>query len=405
MRRARTASAVLFFLWLAAPLAALTSPLPDWLQRINIGGSAAVRAMDGRSRSQLERNSGAMVYQAGLVLDADVAPDVSFWYDFSLIREGVSRANSPIPLEQVYVRWDHLFDQPWLNAKMGRTFTPFGEEYLRWNAIDNPLASWSVSFPWALDEGIVFFGDALPEGKLSYAAAVQNGNATFNFDDNARKAVSARLTARPTKPLSLSASVLSLGGHGNYSGNGAPEWWLSGFRVAPVGQTSAAGWTSTGTLVDALAAEVDATLQGRTGRVWANAGMVKVKDDGAPEEHHRLIRYFTVEGLGNLPGGKAYVIARYSAIGTFDPARGYHFAGTEAAVMPDNNSSPYAAYNFDQESLSRLSVGGGWRFSDRHVLKAEYSFENTRLIGAGRAGNPSPGKKRNFAVLELAVRF
>src|SRR4051812_42385106 len=78
----------------AGPAQAVNAPLPDWMQRVHIGGNAAMRFMTGQSRAQLERNSGLMVYQAGLVFDIDIMPNVSFWYDTNLIREGLSRYDS-----------------------------------------------------------------------------------------------------------------------------------------------------------------------------------------------------------------------------------------------------------------------------------------------------------------------
>src|SRR5689334_7478618 len=109
------------------------------MQRIHIGGNAAVRYMAGQPQAQLDRNGGFMVNQAGIVIDADVAPNLSFWYDLDAIREGVARDNTFFPVQQVYARVDNILDQSWLNVKLGRAFMPFGEEYLQWDSIDNPL--------------------------------------------------------------------------------------------------------------------------------------------------------------------------------------------------------------------------------------------------------------------------
>src|SRR5262249_31016734 len=151
------------------------------------------------------------------------APEWSFWADLLLVREAQDASTFK---EQIYIRRDNAFGLSWLNAKFGREFTPYGEDYLHWNQISNPLASWTVAFPWALDEGIVAFGDILPEGKLSYATSVQNGNATLNFDDNPNKTAAIKLWSQATPWLYASSSFLNLGKQGNDTNSGLSEFWL-----------------------------------------------------------------------------------------------------------------------------------------------------------------------------------
>jgi hypothetical protein len=382
----------------------LVEPLPDWMQRIRIGGSGAVRYMDGEARSHLETKGGFMVYQVGITVDADINDNLSFWYDTGVLREGRTAAFN----EQIYGRYDRILGSDMLNVKVGRTFMPFGEEYLRWNNIDNPLNSYTVSFPWAVDEGMLLFGDFLSDSKLSYAAAVQNGNAGQNFDDNSKKTVSFKLSSTPTPWLYVSASYLNLGKQGDQvtRSTGTAEFWLSGFHIAPLGATSAASGPSPSAVVNGQAGEGNVKLTFDSARIWLNYGYMFVNDGGG-DRFDRIIRYYTGEVLGYIPKTeqKGYLVGRYSAIGTFNPDLGYRFAGTEFAV-PAFRTSPYSGFNNDQRDLYRYSLGAGWRLDKNAVLKLEHSWEGTHLIERAKtATNLNLLDKRNFFIAELALRF
>lgn len=393
-----------------APAAALTPPLPDWVSRVHLGGNGAVRFSDGQSRAQLERNSGFGVFQAGFVADVDLAENMSFWYDFNLIREGQDRSTFR---EQIYLRWDRLLGFDWLNAKLGRAFTPFGEDYLRWNQIDNPAASMTTAFPWALDEGVVLFGELLPGGRLGYAAAVQNGNNNFNFDDNANKALALKLGSQGRPWLYGSVSYLYFGKQRRHlpSGKGETEFWLSGFNIEPLGTTSAASGASPSTTVDGQAVEADLILSRKDlGRAWLSGGYLYANDGGG-DEFDRIIRWFTGELLGEIPrtAGKLYGLARYSVVGTFSPALGYRFAGTEIAIPPaftEANTSPYSGFNYDQRDLYRYTLGLGYRHTENILAKLEYSWEGSHLIEPAKTpANLAQRGRRDFFIAEAAFRF
>jgi hypothetical protein len=388
---------------------AITGPLPDWLQRVHIGGYGAMRTQIGQERAQLERDGGLMVYQGGLIFDVDVARDVSFWYDIDIIREGIVHSSTEYPLQEIYLRWDNLFKQEWLNAKIGRTFTPFGEEYQRWQAIDNPFASWSTALTWGQDEGILLFGDILPNAKLSYAAAVQNGNENFNFS-GPHNTAAGRITAKPASWLSASISYINVGPKDMGVNRGGPEFWISGFHITPLGATSADSGASPSTSVDAQGAEGDITITpGNMGSLWLRYGYFYIKDGGGAT-FSRNIRYYSGEAVGYIPktDKKLYLAARYSIIGTFSPTLGYQFSGLEA-VDPGGglNPSPYAAFNFDQRDLSRWSFGGGYHYSENVVLKVEYSIETAHLIEPAKTPNNLAllNAGHNFFIGEVDFRF
>ncbi len=395
----------------AAPARALNQPLPDWFNRVHMGGSGAMRYTAGKPRAQLERNSAFSVHEAGLVVDVDLAKDLSFWYDFALVREGVARSaqsTGALTHEQAYVRWDSLLGQAWLNAKIGRVFTPYGEEYLHWNAVDSAFASRTTAFPWALDEGVVLFGELLPEGRLAYAASLQNGNASYNYDDNPNKTAALTLQGKPLPWLRLMGSWINLGKQGAAANRGRSELWLSGHRLEPLGTNSSGSGASPSNIVDADAWEANAVAESSLGRGWLSGGIVRVRDGGGTP-FDRRIRYMTTELLGYLPRTerRAYLAGRYSVVGTFSPAQGYRFAGTEVAFSAlGNNSSPYGEFNFDQRELQRVSAAAGWDVKPNVRLKAEYSWERTLLIEPAKtAANLSMLGGRNFFIAELAFRF
>lgn len=389
----------------STPLWALDAPMPDWAQRFHIGGNGAVRLQSGAKGAQLDRNNGFSVYQAGLVFDVDLAENWSFWTDVVQIREAQNAATFN---EQLYIRRDKVFNQPWLNAKFGRVFAPFGESYLLWNQIDNPLASNDVAFPWALDEGILAFGDVLPNGWLSYTTAIQNGrNQGINFPDSVDKAISVKLMTDPTPWLHFSSSFYNSGKRGNNTIAGLAEFWLSGMHITPLGATTAPGGASPSNFFDAQAWEQDLKLKFNLAEVGANFGYMHVMDGGG-HKYDRYLKWYMAQLLGYIPATdkKAYLVARYSAIGTFNPNQGYRFAGTEIAIPGSTNTSPYALYNYNQRDLYRWSFGGGYYFASNILGKAEYSLEDSHLISSARTPqNNALRGTHNFFVGELAVRF
>ncbi|MBI3548829.1 MAG: hypothetical protein HY078_07315 [Elusimicrobia bacterium] len=405
----RSALFILLLSALASRSSALETPLADWVHRFHVGGNAAFRLQAGAKDAQLDRNNGASVYQAGLVFDVDVAPNWSVWADMDLIREAQDASTFK---EQLYVRRDNAFGASWLNAKLGRTFTPFGDEYLKWNQISNYFASWTVAFPWALDEGALLFGDILPNEMLSYAASLQNGNAGMNFDDNVNKTGAIKLFGKPLPWLSFSSSFLNLGKQGNLAAGqrGSAEFWLSGFHIQPIGATTANMGTATGAsasnIVSGYLFEQDLKAVNDCGELWANFGYFKHMDGGG-RQFDRYIRYYAAHVVANIPKTekKAYAGLRYSGIQTMSATEGYRFAGTQLAVAA-NGTSPYNNFNYNQRDLYRWSMVAGWWFDKNILAKAEYSFEDSHLISSAMsAANNAFRGHRNFFVAELALRF
>jgi hypothetical protein len=121
--------------------------------------------------------------------------------------------------------------------------------------------------------------------------------------------------------------------------------------------------------------------------VSAFAGWAGYHDNDPTGNNTRDIYYYSAEVLQNLPK-KFYAVTRFSQ-----------------AIC--NNGIPMVGFgNFGEyfygpltDNLWRLSLGLGYRFSDRLVLKAEYSFERGQEVG-GESRN-----QEDFFGTEAAFKF
>lgn len=385
----------------AAPLRALEDPMPGWTDRFHVGGNGDLRFEGGQRNALYDRANSFDVYQAGLVFDVDLAPSWSVWYDLNLVRED---SGSSFKQEQLYLRKDNVAGLSWLNLKLGRTFMPFGEEYLQWNPISNPLASYTVAMPWNLDSGILAFGDIIEGGKLSYAVAVQNGDdqggGGVALDDNTGKDLVVKLMAKPLPWLYASSSFLNTGKEGNNTAK-SNFGYFSGEAIQPMGAAS--------NITSSVAFEEDVKMTFALTELWANFGYMHVSD-GNGHQDDRYIKWYTGQVVQYAPNmaKKLYVVGRYSAIGTFNNNLGSVFEGTidspatQSATTP--GTLPYT-YGFNQVNLIRYSLGVGYWFAPNILGKMEYSWEHSDLVAgfvpsAGQANN-----QRNFWIGSMSFRF
>lgn len=395
-------------LFSATPLLALEDPLPDWTSRFHIGGNGDVRFEAGQRNAVYDRNASFDIYQAELVFDVDIAPNWSVWYDLPLAMEDSTATTFR---EQLYLRRDNVMGLPWLNLKIGQTFTPFGESYLQWNPIANPLASYTVGMLWNIDQGILAFGDIIPDAKLSYAVAVSNGDATgaggSAFDDNANKTLSVKLMTKPLPWLYASSSFLNSGKNGNHT-SASNFAYFSGQPITPLGTTTAGnGSSSPSNIADILAWEQDLKMTFDLTQIWGNFGYMHVMDGGG-HQYDRYIKWYTGQLVQYVPktNKKLYLVGRYSAVGTFNKNLGYRFQG-DAGVNGETSVEllPYQ-FNYDQKDLVRYSAGVGYWFAPNVLGKLEYSWEHTDLIApAQTAANNAQLGYRNFAVASMSFRF
>jgi hypothetical protein len=141
---------------------------------------------------------------ARLFLEAEVWDDVYFYGEALLAYPG--QQDNGLKLGELYAEFENI-SKLWnqddqLNARVGQTSIPFGEEYLTRNAIDHPLISESIVDFWGTTPGVELYGQL---GKFSYVAAVQNGANDAN-GAGGDKSVAGRLGFDPDEP-GISASA------------------------------------------------------------------------------------------------------------------------------------------------------------------------------------------------------
>ena len=106
-------------------------------------------------------NSTFRIDEARLFVEAPVWDDIYFYTELDLAtRESTSLMLNVgelyLDFENVSKLWDR---ERLLNFRAGRFYIPFGEEYTRRFAIDNPLISHSVSDIWGSDDGVEIYGN------------------------------------------------------------------------------------------------------------------------------------------------------------------------------------------------------------------------------------------------------
>ncbi len=134
------------------------------------------------------------------------------------------------------------------------------------------------------------------------------------------------------------------------------------------------------------AVELDTTARWASGYVKAFGGYAQYGDNDPTAENSRDIFYYSAEVVQNLPK-KFYAAARFSEVIADD---GYPIVG---------NGNPNYYFSELTSDLWRLSLGIGYRFSDRLIIKTEYSFEDGQQVNGESRNN------ENFFGSEVAFKF
>src|SRR5690242_20221001 len=116
------------------------------LSKINISGEGGVAFFETGNEG-MSPHAEFRVDEARLFLEAPVWGDVYFFSELNLITREASDLS--LQLGELYLDVENV-SQLWnrdrmLNLRIGRMYTPFGEEYQVRYAIDNPLISHSLS--------------------------------------------------------------------------------------------------------------------------------------------------------------------------------------------------------------------------------------------------------------------
>jgi hypothetical protein len=343
--------------------------------KVNIGAEGGV-AFFNTGREGFAPNSEFRVDEARLFIEAPIWKGVYFYGDVDLATRESMDLN--LYLGELYLDFEDV-SQLWssdgqLNVRVGRMNIPFGEEYLKRNAIDDPLISHSLSDLWGFDPGVEIYGAA---GKFGYVLAVQNGGGSGVQDFTGDKSVAGRISFDPNKHWHFSVSGMRTGDVSAQDEYVSAEWFGTGLFQS-------LGSPAT-TLFHANLVEGDVTARWASGHVSASGGYARYGDNDPGVNNGRDIFYCSIEGVQNLPR-KFYAAARFSEI----------MAKRGVPVTGFGNGNYFSALAAD---MWRLSLGLGYRFSDRLVIKTEYSFEQGRNAGGGARD------QENFFGTEAAFKF
>ena len=323
-------------------------------------------------------NSEFRVDEARLFVEAPIWNEVYFFGDIDL----ATRENTGLStqLGELYLDFEDV-SQLWskdgqLNVHAGRLNIPFGEEYMNRYAMENPLISHSLSDIWGIDPGVEIYGKL---GKFSYVAAVQNGGVSGVEDFDGDKSVAGRIGFDPNAHWHFSVSGMRTGDLNVQMDSLSAVWFGSGW-FSPIGSPAT-------TRFHVNLVEADMTARWKSGHVSAFGGYARYDDNDPAANNGRDIFYYSLEAVQNLPQ-KFFVAARLSQI----------FAKNGYPIVGLGNADNYSGGELTS-MLWRLSLGVGYRFSDRLMLKTEYSFEHGKELGGDGRDN------EDFFGTEAAFKF
>jgi hypothetical protein len=347
--------------------------------RIIVSGMGSLNFFAGQSRNKYS-NRDFRVDEARLFVEAEVRP-ATFLYG-ELILSQREALNEDFQLGEYYLERENLLgdllDPRLLNLRVGRIAVPFGEEYQLRSPVRNPLITHSVTDFWGVDEGVALYGE---KGGVSYAFAVQNGGISRLRDWHRDKALVGRIGWNLTRALYLSASAMRTGKLDAANEFGS-EIWLGNAVLRGVGNPAT---TRT------FGAEL-----GQTRPALARARRARGRRDrDRPVSGRRPLRQQPPH-LRLLPGrGRPRCHRPGLCRGTLQRAAG------RSRLLPRRAGSfnDYFLGSTLTRKISRLGLGGGYRFSGDLNLKFEYTFENARKLD----GSLRPDEDQ-FAA-ELAVKF
>jgi hypothetical protein len=205
---------------------------------------------------------------------------------------------------------------------------------------------------------------------------VQNGGGNGVQDDNDDKSVAGRISFDPNEHWHFSVSGMRTG---NVSaGSTSAEWFGNGF-LQSIGSPAT-------TTFHVNAVELDTTARWASGYFKAFGGYAQYGDNDPTMGNNRDIFYYSAEVVQNLPKN-FFAVTRFSEV----------IADKGIPIVGSGNSSVY--FSALTTDLWRLSLGIGYRFSDRLVIKTEYSFEG------GQQVNGDSRNQENFFGTEVAFKF
>ena len=361
-----------------------------WWRNFDIYGFGAAGFYDTGSAGT--RNDGGFeIKEASLFIEADVWDNTSFYVELQTNRLGQDNLLFTRTAEAyVHLHELRLGRFPPVGLKLGRIDLPFGEEYLRQDAIDNPLITNSVIYPYGWDEGLLLYGDF---HDLGWVLAITDGTLERSMEENSDKAINFKIDGNFAESLYLSFSAMDNGD------TSVSALQFGGSFLQPVGgfgHQSGVG-NSSSTEIDASLSELDVRydfrLSSYEGYVALSLGAARQKDDDSFFD--RDFRWFSIEPYLSL-SSQWYAVLRYSEIGTYDDDEGYHFDGKTFA-------GGNVAFGYDVRRLKRIGLGVGWTPNPHVRGKLEIGKDIFDVITPSSLATNNGD--RHFVGFEIAVAF
>ena len=387
--------------------------LPEWTQRVRLGGSADVGYFQ-RGDLTPEDDDAFQVWDARLFVDAELADHVELGgttairnigvtFEWNIVRMGDLEND----VGELYADFQGLGDSSWWNAQVGRFQIPVGEAYLRYSKgyRDNPFISLPVGGPWWWDEGVKLYGHD-EDDRFGYVASVSSGETDFNFDSNSDPQGTLKLYTDPWPWLHLSVSGLVSGeiGHTNDPAPGA--LWLGETWAMAIGAFNAVPNFIDGVPTPDGPNQIDRTwlvggdaivkpLEGL--RVWFGGGRFQIDKSGSGP-YDRTLYYWIAEVVaeGSLVSpslAPLYLGLRANGLTTGDSGRGY---------LLDYRYWDTAGFNM--RDLDEYSAVLGLHLGRYVVLRSEYAFRDVNLVHGASAALPEIDDEHWFGI-DVGVSF
>ena len=346
--------------------------------KLNISGQIAAGFFDTGSKGMFP-NGEFRLDDTRLMFEAQAFENVYGFIGLNVMtREAYDDA---VRIGEVYMDFERLLKwrglDSLINIRVGRFYTPYGEEYLVRYPMDNPLISHSLSDFWGYDTGIGLFGS---HGPLEYVIAVQNGGLSVTRDFTSDKLVAGRLAYQPLHWLRISGSGMRTG-HLSTQNDPLSSMWFGNAFFRSLGPAA------TTTRYHANLAEGDVQFLWPRGHLKLAGGGISYDDNDSAANNGREIFYYYAEGMLRFTK-QFYGAARFSQILADD---GFPIVG----------HGTWGEYFYTKltDNLWRMSLGLGYTPNPNLVLKVEYAIERGSTVGQGDR------EHEDFFGAQAALRF
>ena len=278
----------LVFLVLNFAIARAQSYGEDFLSRLHISGEGGVAFFDTGENGQFP-NDEFRVDEVKLFLEAKIVNEIYIFGEFNVITR--EEGNELFELGELYAEFENIGGKENVfNVRFGRFDIPFGEEYLRRDAIDNPFVSHSLSDIWGVDEGVELYGFTK---KVEYVFAVQNGSEPLIQDFDADKAIVGRFKYKFNPNIHISLSAMRTGDidvqQDEFSGI-----WFGNSELRALGSEETTSKFHAGLI------QLDGHWGWKSGHIHAGGGYLNYEDNDSAADNGRDVYYFQIEGVQNL---------------------------------------------------------------------------------------------------------